>query len=689
MLIGGGEGSTFDPACVLRDSSGKQIQVARTGTTSGTFTGLSRYTQYQLVAYAGNSAGSVYSNSVTVWTLPEDPTITKPVVSNIGRLGVTITPGVVTDDGGKAITEIETYIKGGSYGNTLTSIGKGTSVKSITDLKPNTSYQVITRATNGLTEHYSDSTTFTTIGNPPVITDVYASNITTTSAIINYTATYDYNASFKNFVVKWRYPGSTTWTTLSTSNNKITNVSNLNTDTIEYMITITDNWNRSVTSPIVSYTMLEDLSSSVSDLKVISNSDDTYTVSATWNQKVYNKIINVNILCEEEGQQTYEKISTSESITASGITIKTKPYKNKRTFKNFILCLNYSCNPRTIYKYYIVDGIKYPEPINIINKNGNIVSKPIFAISKDINGLVLTKSLRKHDFVKLSKNMRYIQIDSKGSYDNSIYLTESNKTVTVNNIQLQFSIKITHISKNLYNVTITNAKIKTTDNSTIKIRNSNIKLTIGLKSRIVKKSDLSWYLSNLTINGSWQDLDVSSYEGYLETNDDYNTDITYYVQLEYNSYFYQKYYVGHSGLYNSPTTIIDAGNADVLNNHLCKIEVYDNNGNNVALNKSIKLLDGSNPIIYNGGNATDNSTVDNNKFIYSNNGLPLVLDLGKEYQISKIKIWRRNNLNSQYKYSRSYIHGRNKNNELCYIFFDSNRDLQYLESSSGKEFIVK
>ena len=160
MLIGGGEGSTFDPACTLRDSSGNQIQVVRTGTTSGTFTGLSRYTQYQLVAYAGNSAGSVYSSPVTVWTLPENPTIARPVVSNIGRLNATVTPGIVTDDGGKAITEIETYIKGGSYGNALTSIGKGTSAKSVTGLKPNTSYQVITRATNGLTEYYSDYTTF-------------------------------------------------------------------------------------------------------------------------------------------------------------------------------------------------------------------------------------------------------------------------------------------------------------------------------------------------------------------------------------------------------------------------------------------------------------------------------------------------------------------------------------------------
>ena len=61
------------------------------------------------------------------------------------------------------------------------------------------------------------------------------------------------------------------------------------------------------------------------------------------------------------------------------------------------------------------------------------------------------------------------------------------------------------------------------------------------------------------------------------------------------------------------------------------------------------------------------------------------LDLGNEYKISKIEIQRRI-LGNNNDYIRNYIIGRNKNKELCYIFYDSQVNNQYIESH--KTFVV-
>ena len=677
------ENGTRDPACTLLDSNHNEIRVIRNGTSTGTFTGLSRYTPYYIRGYACNSQGGGYTNEVLVYTNPENPTISKPVISNLGRLTATVTPGKVTDDGGKAITEIETYIKGGAYGDTLTSIGKGSGAKNLTGLQPNTTYKVITRATNGITESYSAYETFTTLGNPPTITDVYASTVSTTGATITYTATYDHNAKFSQYKIQWRYPGSTTWTDVSISNNKITGVSNLNTDVIEYRITVTDNWSRSTTSKVLTYVMEENLDDTVSSISITKNSNDTYTLRAIWTQKLYNKIKYANILCEEEGQQTYEKVG-EPVINSTGITVTTKQYKNKLTKKNILLTISYSCNTMSILRFASINPDKVSSAINIIKSSGT-THHQFSSIVKDENGETNLKILRSHDIVKLSRKMRYIQIDSKGTYDN--YTNDTGFVSTCGRFTINIKANLRHISQTLYKLEITNLQIKTNDNSKIRIRNRNLLLTLTLKSHSKPVNySLSWFLPDITVTNSWLTLDSSNYNNYLEINDSYNANIGLAFELKnYSSFDYQN--TISSNLSNNDINKT-AANSDILNNSICKIQVFDNNNNNIALNKTIKLTDGSSPIVYNGGNATDNSAVNSDKFIYSNNGLPLLLDLGQEYIISKIKIWRRNSSNSEYKYSRNYIHGRNKDNELCYIFFDSNRDLQYQELSSGKEFRI-
>ena len=81
----GGDDGTRDPASILYDSGGNQIAVIRNGTTSATFTGLSRYTPYYIGGYACNSVGGGYTNKVLVYTDPENPTLNAPVVRSEER----------------------------------------------------------------------------------------------------------------------------------------------------------------------------------------------------------------------------------------------------------------------------------------------------------------------------------------------------------------------------------------------------------------------------------------------------------------------------------------------------------------------------------------------------------------------------------------------------------------------------
>lgn len=673
---------TRDMACVLRNSAGTQIGVIRNGTTTGTFTGLTRYTPYYIVGYACNSVGGGYTHNtggVLVYTKPENPTVAKPTVSDIGRLTAKITPGTVTDNGGKAITEVETYIKGGSYGNTLTSIGKGSTAKTLSTLEPNTTYQVITRATNGITESYSAYTSFTTIGNPPAITDVYASSLSLTGAKINYTATYDHNASFKNYKVEWRYKDNTSWNTLSLSNNTIigTNFDSLNHNDVEYRITVTDNWNRSTTSQILNYTVLYDYTNDITNFKYVANSNGTYTISGNWTKRLRNKLLPC-IITGTDSSQVVDDIITSNSIldniSDTSFSTTTRAFKNKKTPKSFMLYLRPSSSNNLIVKYLTVNAEAYPNAINTVNSSGNITSRQFSSITKE-DGNTIIKRLRQHDIIKLSKTMRYIDIDARGTFDSKNNFTRTFEIIT-GRITTSIKYTVTHISGVLYMIVFDEVKVKTNDNSNIRIRNNSFSLLLNDGKGDNYNFRTKFYMPNMTITKNYTTIDSSTFTSYFVQKDQINTPVNINIAMDLKSEF--DYGGTWSVNANDYTKTITGGNSDVATNHLVNIKVIDKDGVDRAYGKTLKLTDGTAVLTYNGGNPT-NGTTDSNKFIYSNNGLPIRLDLGAEYQIKQIVIQRR--ILSNNEYFRNYIIGRNKDLELCYIFYDSNASNTYIETS--------
>lgn len=436
-------------------------------------------------------------------------------------------------------------------------------------------------------------------------------------------------------------------------------------------MTVTDNWNRSTTSNVLSYRVMFDYTNDITNFKAVRNSDDTFTVTGNWTKRLYTKIDTCLILSHQSQQNMELAGSFSNlSMTQTGFTFKTKQYKNKYLYVDFMLYINTKCS-NSITNFITINGSNYPNAINTINKSGSVVSRQFSSIGYNNQGKLEVKRLRIHDIVKLSKTMRYIDIDSRGTSSN-ISISKTN-TINLGRFSLDYSYIISHISKTLYRLDFTKLRIKTNDNSTIKIRNNNMLFTINKNdSRSYK---LSFTLPNITINSSYQELDFSNYYGYFLQTDNNSTtikgDLFTYWWPEFN-------YQQSINLQSSFSQVKSYGNSDILNNHLVNIKVIDKDNIDRAAGKVIKLTDGSNPITYNAGNPT-NGITDSSKFIYSENGLPLRLDLGQEYEIKRIEIQRRILTNNSY--IRNYIIGRNKDKEICYIFYDSNRDNEYNESN--------
>lgn len=105
-------------------------------------------------------------------------------------------------------------------------------------LTPNTSYILRATATNSAGLTATSSKTVTTTGNAPTINSVAVSP-SRTSAILNPSVSYDTNASFSSYSI--RYGTSTSYGSTSTS----TTISGLSPNiTYYYSMTVTDNWRR-------------------------------------------------------------------------------------------------------------------------------------------------------------------------------------------------------------------------------------------------------------------------------------------------------------------------------------------------------------------------------------------------------------------------------------------------------------
>lgn len=136
------------------------------------------------------------------------------------------------------------------YGTT-TSYGSTVANSVITGLTPNTTYYYKMTVTDNWNRSGSKAGSFTTTGNPPTITDFRAMNIGAKEATLDWSDSFDTNASYKDYYIEY---GTTT-----SYGNRLSNyrfLTDLSPRTTYYAkLTLTDNWGR-ISTATTSFTTL-------------------------------------------------------------------------------------------------------------------------------------------------------------------------------------------------------------------------------------------------------------------------------------------------------------------------------------------------------------------------------------------------------------------------------------------------
>jgi hypothetical protein len=137
-----------------------------TGTFSGTITGLSNKTKYYVRAYAVNSNGTKYGNTISFTTSAALPEVITGEVSIITCNSVQIEANVI-DDGGMPVIQRGICLNPApepTIGNAKTTNGSGTGsfIANISGLKHTTRYYVRAYAKNSVGTAYGNTVEFTT-----------------------------------------------------------------------------------------------------------------------------------------------------------------------------------------------------------------------------------------------------------------------------------------------------------------------------------------------------------------------------------------------------------------------------------------------------------------------------------------------------------------------------------------------
>ena len=159
----------------------QQSNASQVTSHSITLTGLTPGTTYHYQCVSANAYGQVSSSDYTFTTATGIPTIT-----NVASSAVTNTSATITWTTDVAADSAVDYGTTTSYGSRQSDASMVTSHSiTLTGLTPNTTYHYKCSSTNSYGTAQSSDRTFTTYG-PPTISNVQATNITATSAVITW-----------------------------------------------------------------------------------------------------------------------------------------------------------------------------------------------------------------------------------------------------------------------------------------------------------------------------------------------------------------------------------------------------------------------------------------------------------------------------------------------------------------------
>jgi len=202
-----------------------------TGSTSFTssLTQLAPGKKYFVRAYATNSAGTGYGESVSFTTLGDKPSATAVIPSNITLNSATLNGTVIPNSLSTTVTFEwgKTTVYGTSVTSSQSPVSGSASVTvnaDLTGLTKGTTYHFRIKAENSLGSTYSSDMTFTTLGQAPSITTLDATNISVSSAKLNGSVNPNYLPTTISFEWGTTYGYGSTITPAQNSINGSTSV---------------------------------------------------------------------------------------------------------------------------------------------------------------------------------------------------------------------------------------------------------------------------------------------------------------------------------------------------------------------------------------------------------------------------------------------------------------------------------
>lgn len=344
------------------------------------------------------------------------------------------------------------------------------------------------------------------------------------------------------------------------------------------------------------------------------------------------------------------------------------------------------------------------ETIKLIESNGSSRSVKMNLIN-NLNG----NSVNYKDIVKLSNEIRYIMIGSSGIKNHNLtnnvkfYLDAGNFYISGILSIYVTCYKISHVRLTSFRIKHKNLEVYNNSNNSMKISI----ITNSSNDKLTTIHDFGETSNNLEEILSPNGYDTSSY---FNINN-LNNDLKFKIQVQIGRLYNSKDDTIYETEVSVDNEILNAlKNQHYFCNSLVELDVYDENGTNVSFGKPITSNQKNNVISINGGNVTDNNHIDQSKYVRTSGADTFILDLGQEYKISKLNVWRKWNdidtktdiyeneiINTLFQedfiYQDNFIYGLNKDKEICYKFYDyrSNNYFGYTEKSeteNGREFLI-
>ena len=665
---------------------------------------------------------------------PAGPTYSRSV-SGITRTSATL--NVSCSSNPASYWRIHWYDTSGSWVGYSGNGATGSWTYTQDNLTPNTSYNFYTQVTNNNDGEGTGLSPieFTTTGNAPTINSVAVSP-SRTSAIFNPNVSYDTNASFRSYSI--RYGTSTSYGSTSTS----TTISGLTPNTTYYYsMTVTDNWGRTSiaktgsfkttgnnptinshgvktyaqTSAEMQYSASYDTNDSLSSYKWEYGTSTSYGSSVTGTNIINGLNVNTTYyykltVTSAQGRNStttgsFKTDPATVTISALGISeITETTAKVDYTFNN----------PSNVGQFYVIETILEREDGDSQNYQVNNIAPPYSKVYDNLepgskytckarvgikgqSGTIYYSQWASQDFETLASTP-FVKIDSNGVIKHykgyalgksDIYNGYSsewkngNYSETVNS-PISFNGEGAGVSKVKYIEIMPNDAYAYEFPVEQFTTSSNITLILTNVSDIVQK------VVKVTPGQSGSINTDSSTRLYITcTGTDLNKETARYVRFSiYRSI--KKVPLDKESIVtlNNKIRYIDIsqngyikGTTTGSDGKIIELDVYDKLGNNIALNKNVTMErgSGSNLEKITDGNHDGSSYCTLNE---NSAGTTVRVDLGQEYsydQIDRVVLWR--DVNCLYQESR--LLGLDANKQITWKFQSYKSEGVYKETSEG------